>query len=278
MTDEVPGQPPAWWVVDRRAAREAERQAKREQRVARRDARDARREARRGPPVREPVTPERIADAALALIDAHGIEGLTVRTLAEALGVGTMTLYWYVRNKDEVLELLADRLLAGTAPTALAGDWRDAVRGMASGVRQALLRHPRAVPLIASRGSFGPNGIALAEASLAAFAAAGFSPDEAAGAYLTVSFYVTGFCLWETSGSGVGGAPSGGAGQADAAANYARMLPADRYPNLVAAADRARLRGRPPWLFGTTSDEGFAFGLEILIEGLAAQRSRAAAS
>lgn len=262
MTDDGTGQSPAWWIVDRRTAREAERQARRDERAARREGRETRRGVRRGA-AREPMTPERIADAALAIIDAQGVDGLTVRTLADALGVGTMTLYWYVRNKDEVLELLADRLLAGVIPPGADGDWQDAVRSMASGVRQALLRHPRAVPLLASRGSLGPSGLALAEASLAALEAAGFRPDEAAGAYLTVSVYVTGFCLWET---GIGAA-SATAGQSASTANRAPLLPPERYPHVVASA---------PWLsFGRASDERFAFGIEVIIAGLSARHDRA---
>ncbi|HEY4752016.1 MAG TPA: TetR family transcriptional regulator, partial [Candidatus Limnocylindrales bacterium] len=125
MTEHEQDQPPAWWVVDRRAKREAEHEAKRQERAARRDAR---RTARHGAPAREPMTPERIADAALSIIDSGGLDGLTVRSLAQALGVGTMTLYWYVRDKDEVLDLVADRLLAGVTPPTPMGDWKAAIR------------------------------------------------------------------------------------------------------------------------------------------------------
>jgi TetR/AcrR family tetracycline transcriptional repressor len=256
MTEHEKEQPPAWWIVDRRARREAEHEVKRQERAARREAR---RGARHGEPAREPMTPVRIADAALAIIDSGGLDGLTVRSLAQALGVGTMTLYWYVRDKDEVLDLVADRLLAGVTPPTAAGDWQAAIREIASSVRAALLRHPGAAPIVATRGSYGPNGLQVIEASIAVLRAAGFSTEAAADACSAVSNYITGFCVFEmtnAAGSG-GGTPS-----ASRASQYVALLPPDRFPNLVAAAPR---------LFGASRDDRFAFGLECLIDGFAAR-------
>jgi TetR/AcrR family tetracycline transcriptional repressor len=261
MADERGGsdQPPAWWVVDRRAAHAARRDERRQERKARRGE-------RKGEAPREPLTPERIADTALAIIDAEGVDGLTVRGLAQALGVGTMTVYWYVRNKDEVLDMVADRLLVGVALEAAPSDWRDAVRAEAVAVRDALLRHARAVPITVSRGSFGPNGLRLLESSLAMLRAAGFSADGAADAYFAISNYVIGCCLFEASRPGAGGDDPGPDAQAQPAraGRYVSLLPPDRFPNVVEAAPR---------LFAGSPDDRFAFGLECLIEGLAVRRS-----
>lgn len=259
MTDESSGQP-SWWLVDRRAARAAERRAKRQDRAERRAERH---DARHGEASREPLTPERIADAAIALIDEQGVDGLTVRGLAAALGVGTMTLYWYVENKDEVLDLVGDRLLAGVVVPAPAADWRDVARALAINVRASLLRHARAVPVIVSRGSFGPNGLGLLEASLRMLREAGFGPEDAADAYFTLSNYVTGTCVFETSGVNAAGDL---AFDRDAyvarAGQYVAMLPPDRFPNVIASAAR---------MFGADRDARFAFGLECLLDGLAAR-------
>jgi AcrR family transcriptional regulator len=259
MTDErgEQDQPPAWWVVDRRAAHAARREERRQERKARRGA-------RKGEAPREPLTPERIADAALAIIDADGVEGLTVRGLAQALGVGTMTVYWYVRNKDEILDMVADRSLAGVALGAEPSDWRDAVRAEATAVRDALLRHARAVPIAASRGSFGPNGLRLLEWSLAMLRAAGFSPAAATDAYVAVSSFVIGSCIYETSRTAVDGPDGADADAQVRASSYIALLPPDRFPNVVAAAPR---------MFGASADERFAFGLGCLIDGLAARRT-----
>ena len=211
---------------------------------------------------REPMTPERIGDAALKVIDAEGIEGLTVRSLAVELGVGTMTLYWYVRNKDEILELVTDRLLAEVSFPATESDWRISVREGAASVRSALLRHARAVPIIVGRGAFGPNGLRMTEASIAVFRAAGFEPDMAADAYFTISNFVTGFCIFETSATGFRTRPD-----LDLQAygqmlrQYVDSLPPALYPNLQASADR---------IFGHNLDDRFAFGVECLIAGFQA--------
>ena len=268
MTDDYSSLPtPPWWN-----SREVRHAARDEERRIRREARAATRTPPHGtaagvPAPHEPVTPERIADAALRLIDADGVEGLTVRALAQELGVGTMTLYWYVQNKEEVLDLVADRLLAGLAFPPPGQDWRASVRGGLHAVRAALLRHARAVPVLTGRGSFGPNGLRLIEESIAVLRSAGFGQDDAADAYFTISNFVTGFCSFETSAMSVMNKP-----EIDMKAfgqlirQYIESLPLERYPNLKASAPR---------IFGASLDERFAFGVDCLVAGLEAKLAAA---
>jgi TetR/AcrR family transcriptional regulator, tetracycline repressor protein len=257
--DQLPT--PPWW-----SSRETRHAARGERRRQRREARhtgDPAGAADAGAAPREPITPERIADAALRVIDAQGIDGLTVRSLAVELGVGTMTLYWYVQNKDEVLELVADRLLADVTFPPPEIDWRVSVREGCASVRAALLRHARAVPIIVGRGAFGPNGLRMTEASIAVFRAAGFDPDMAADAYFTISNFVTGFCIFQTSALGFRKRPD-----LDLQAygqmlrQYVDSLPTALYPNLHASAER---------IFGHNLDERFTFGVDCLIAGFEAQ-------
>ena len=261
MSDEQL-QPP-WWRVDRRAAREAERAARREERAVERAAKRA---AKHGEtPSHAPITPDSVADAALRIIDAQGLDGLTVRALAAELGVGTMTLYWYVRNKDEVLDLVTDRLLAGVELPPVAPDWQAAVRDGAIAVRTALLAHPRAVPIIVGRGSFGPNGLRMLEGSIAIFRSAGFLDDDAADAYFAISNYVTGYCTFETAGIDAyaqGGSEANRTSVAQMARQYISLLPAERYPNLMAVAPR---------IFGGDRNARFAYGVDCLVAGFAAK-------
>ena len=260
MSDQNSIPTPPWWSTseDRHAAREAARRARREERSTRkRDGSEA------APSVREPVTPDRIADAALRVIDAEGLDGLTVRRLAQELGVGTMTLYWYVKNKDEVLDLVADRMLAGIAIPPPDVDWQVAAREVATDVRAAALRHAAAVPIMVGRGSFGPNGLGLTEQSLRVFAAAGFDDDDAADAYFAISNFVWGFCAQQTASASLSSRPG-----FDVKAYYGMVrqyienLPADRYPNLQRSAQR---------IFNASLDERFRFGLDCLIAGLEAR-------
>jgi TetR/AcrR family tetracycline transcriptional repressor len=248
---------PPWWRVDRRAARQAERAARRDEKAAERAQKHAERHGGAGP--HEPITPDSVADAALRIIDSQGLDGLTVRALAAELGVGTMTLYWYVKNKDEVLDLVADRLLASVVIPPLEQDWLVSVREGAIAVRSALLSHPRAVPIIVGRGSFGPNGLRLLEGSIGVFRSAGFSDEDSAYAYLAISNFVTGFCVFETAAAEGTPTPQN-IGQL--ARQYIALLPSDRYPNLMAAA---------PKLFGGDRDARFGLALDYLIAGFEAR-------
>jgi TetR/AcrR family transcriptional regulator, tetracycline repressor protein len=258
VTDEPSRVPtPPWW--SNKESRKAERSERRRDRRSVSKSRDT---AAGGPP-REAITQDKVADAALAVIDADGLEGLTVRRLAHELGLGTMTLYWYVRNKDEILDLVSDRLMAGLGFPPAGQDWRDSVRGGVHAVRAALLRHARAVPVLVGRGSFGPNGLQLIEGSLAVLRSAGFDPDAAADAYFTISNFVTGFCTFETSApSSLSITGTGMQGYGQMLRQYIESLPLEGYPNLQAAAPR---------IFGASLDERFDFGVDCLVAGLEAK-------
>jgi TetR/AcrR family tetracycline transcriptional repressor len=262
MSDPQNVPTPPWWN-----SRETRQAARGEKRRLRHEARQAGEPGEPGAAPREPVTPERIADAALRVIDAAGIDGLTVRSLAVELGVGTMTLYWYVQNKDEVLDLVSDRLLAQVSFPPPENDWRVSVREGAASVRAAMLRHARAVPIIVGRGSFGPNGLRMTEASIGVFRAAGFDPDTAADAYFTISNFVSGFCIFETSSLGFRNRPDlDMRAYGQMLRQYVDSLPPALYPNLQESAPR---------IFGHNLDDRFAFGIECLIAGFEARLTAA---
>ncbi len=249
---------PPWW-----SSRETRHAARDEARRQRRQEKEARRGGEEPVPAREPVTPERIADAALRLIDVQGLDGLTVRALAHELGVGTMTLYWYVQNKDEVLDLVADRMLADIPLPPEETPWQMAVRQVAAAVRAALLRHAGAVPVMLGRGSFGPNGLRIVDNAIHAFRAAGFEEADAADAYFAVANFVNGFAAQQTAGSLVASRPGfDSKGYFRMVQAYIEALPPALYPSLQAAAPR---------IFSASLDERFAFGLDCLIGGLEAK-------
>ncbi len=256
------GIPPLpWWD-----SREARRAARAERRRERHDARDARHDRGGG---REPLDPDRIVAAALRILDTEGLDALTIRRLATELGAGAMTLYWHVQNKDELLDLVADRVTAEIAIPS-DGSWRERAEAMALAFRDVLLRHPAAIPFMSDRPILGPGALRVMDAALGVFRAAGFSDDDAADAYFTVSNYVSGFCTWQAVAVRLPGQP--GATQRDAGAmarEYVGRLPADRYPNLVPLAPR---------MFGASLDQRFRFGLESLLDGLEVRLGRARAA
>ena len=107
--------------------------------------------------------------AAMHLADEEGIEGLTMRRLARALGVETMTTYHYAASKQDVLDGIADLVVEEMAPTAQGGDWRAAVRASAVSMHDALRRHAWAADLLMSSTRVTPPASARWTPSSAAF-------------------------------------------------------------------------------------------------------------
>lgn len=144
--------------------------------------------ARRAPVAREPLSRPRILRAALDLVDAEGLDALSMRRVAAALGVEAMSLYHHVPGKEAILEGVYDLVIAkADLPTGevTAAEW---VRGTARAFRRLAQQHPRAFPLLTSRPV--PLGDAAAaaplEAGLAAFVRAGSTPAEAYAALQVV--------------------------------------------------------------------------------------------
>lgn len=105
-----------------------------------------------------PLSLERIVATAVDLLDTQGVDGLTMRRLADRLGSGVMSLYWHVDNKERVFDLALDAVLAfrAPAPTDEAQDWRADVVDMLEDWRASMLRHPWSASLLPSR-TLGPN-------------------------------------------------------------------------------------------------------------------------
>jgi AcrR family transcriptional regulator len=147
------------------------------------------------PGARRPrYTREQIAATALAIADSDGFEAVSMRRVAAELGAGTMTLYHYIRTKDELIDLMDDAIMgevvvpAGELPTA----WRPALATLARRSREAFLRHPWALrALRGARG--GPNGMRHFEQSLAAVAELDLDTREKLELISIVDDYVFGF-------------------------------------------------------------------------------------
>ncbi|MGN9766839.1 TetR/AcrR family transcriptional regulator C-terminal domain-containing protein [Micromonospora sp. SD12] len=156
----------------------------------------------RADPARERRTPplnrQRIVDAAVALLDGHGIDGLTMRRLAQQLDVTPTALYWHVRTKDDVLDLAVDEIFGEVRLPRDVGDWRDDVRTLARNWRAAILRHPWAASLI-GRPMLGPNVLARTEFLQSALVRGGFSDRRLAVATRLLANYVIGAALTEAT-------------------------------------------------------------------------------
>jgi TetR/AcrR family tetracycline transcriptional repressor len=129
---------------------------------------------------RSPLSREVVADRALALADAEGIEAVTIRRLATELGVTPMALYWHFRTKEDLLAGLADRVLDAVELPARGDDWSTDIRAALVALVTAMRPHPQVAHLVAERVMAHPKGLALTETALATLDDAGFAPEPAA--------------------------------------------------------------------------------------------------
>ena len=200
---------------------------------------------------------ERVLAAAVRLADAGGIGSLTIRSLAEELGTKPMSVYYYVANKDEILDGIVDLVFAEMALPRVGGDWRAEISRRAHSAREVLRRHPWALPLLESRTSPGAATLRHHDAVLGTLLAAGFSPGQTAHAYALLDAFVYGHALQETS------LPfEGPDGVGEVAGPIMELMATGDYPHMVAMATGYYLQ--PGYDFA----HEFEFGLELVLDGL----------
>jgi AcrR family transcriptional regulator len=143
------------------------------------------------------LTRERVLETAVALADEGGLEAVSMRKLARALGVEAMSLYNHIPNKDRLLNGMVDLVFEEIDPPATGGDWKAEMRKRAISTRAALNRHPWAVGFMEARSEPGEANLQLHEAVLACLREAGFSVPMAIHAYSVQDAYIYGFALQE---------------------------------------------------------------------------------
>jgi AcrR family transcriptional regulator len=147
---------------------------------------------------RRPLTRDRVLRAALKLADTGGFESLSMRKVANALGVEAMSLYNHVANKEDIVDGLVDIVFSEIeAPTPGEADWRGEMRRRAISVREVLGRHPWAVGLMESRMTPGPANLRYHDATMGCLREAGFSFEMAVHAASVQDAYIYGFALQE---------------------------------------------------------------------------------
>jgi AcrR family transcriptional regulator len=194
----------------------------------------------------------------MALADAEGIEGLTMRRLAQSLGVEAMSLYHHVANKSDILDGMVDAVFAEIEVPDDESDWATAMRQRADSLRAALLRHRWAIGIMESRESPGPATLRHHDGVIGLCRRAGFSVEMSAHAFSLIDSYVYGFVLQEISLPFDDGDDLGEVIDAMVPDNFA-----DDYPHFAELAAEYVLR--PDYSY---ADE-FAFGLGLIIDGLA---------
>jgi AcrR family transcriptional regulator len=195
------------------------------------------------------LTSATIASAALAVIDGDGVPGLSMRAVAGRLGIGTMSLYRYVRDREELELLVVDLVLADVETERgqrLA--WQRRLSELAESARRAVAAHPAVIPLLLTHRHSAPNSWRWGEAMLAALTEAGFAGQQRVIAFRCLLAYIVGALQAEYLG------PLSGPGTTALAA-----LPSAGYPLL---AETARYASDVP------PEQEFGQGLDIVLRGL----------
>jgi AcrR family transcriptional regulator len=209
-------------------------------------------------PAPRKFTRDQLQAAALALVDEHGLAGLTMRSLAAALNTGPMTIYNYVDGREGLEQLVTEAVMAEVRWAAEpSGDWGDEVLAIAEGMWRAVRAHPHTIPLILTRRSVDLATLVPAEALLQALARGGRSGAELLVAFRTVSAFVTGFAQAELVG------PLSRAHDEDVTAITERVaeLPVERFPKLIEIAHVAA---------ESDPEAEFRAGLHLVLTGLTA--------
>lgn len=191
----------------------------------------------------------------MRLADDSGIESLSMRKVAQALGVKAMSLYNHVANKDDMLDGIVDIVVSEIEVPDLSVDWKTAMRQRAISAHEVLLRHPWASLPMVSRINVGPAMLRYVDATLGCLLEAGFSSELADRAWNAMDSHIYGFTLQELN------FPIAASEYSATAAAYLPMIPADRYPYM----HRLSVQVAAGHYDGIAQ---FEFGLELILEGL----------
>jgi AcrR family transcriptional regulator len=198
---------------------------------------------------------ERIIGATDALLAEHGLPGLTMRAVAERLGAGTMTLYGYFRDKDELLDAVIDSKTAELEIRRSSGPWRPRLRNLMLGLHRQLVENHYLVELRLRRPLMSPGALRWTEVGLEALGEAGLSPGDAAKAFRGLFVYTFGHATF---------LPKGDPDEVVRRAHATLVaLPPDDYPAVAAAASdmASTLAG----------SDAFEYGLDRLLDGIEAE-------
>lgn len=206
-------------------------------------------------PTRPPLNRTKVLRTATRLADRKGLGALSMRKLAQGLGVEAMSLYNHVAGKEDLLDGMVDLVVGEIEVPDVEGNWREAMRGRALSAHRVLVAHPWAIQLIVSRVNVGEAMLRYVDATIGCLRRAGFSVVQADRVWNAIDSHIYGFTLQEL---GFPFEPSEYAGQAEA---YLASVPEETYPHLHEMA-RHVIEGRHDGL------QDFEFGFEILLEGM----------
>ncbi|MCX4631812.1 TetR/AcrR family transcriptional regulator C-terminal domain-containing protein [Streptomyces sp. NBC_01443] len=218
---------------------------------------------------------DQIVRAAIELLDAEGIEGLSMRKLGQRLGSAPTAMYWHVGNKENLVVLAADRVWGEIEPLDPGSSgWRAAARALAYDAHALAARHPWLINAISMHFVYGDGMARFQDHSYAVYEAAGFTGWDLDWAVNTAYTFVAGSAIDEAMTAAMAKAqirPGRGAegdGPVQDVVTWATGI-ASRYPRL-----RARLEGQAMADPAEMTHQKFEFGIEAILDGLEARLAR----
>jgi TetR/AcrR family tetracycline transcriptional repressor len=209
---------------------------------------------------REPLDIEKIVQAALDLLNEVGLQQLTTRRLAEALGIRSASLYWHVRDKAELLQLLAEDICGKLRLPDPSLPWQEQVLSFAWEYRATLLSIRDSAEVLLETPPLMPKRLLLMESMFKVLVNAGFPPKEIVMASMQMNDYVLSFVKNEMLMSNM--AQSQGISTQEAMSsskNFFNSLPPDQYPTIISLAD---------YMTYENMDEHYEYGIQILLTSL----------
>ena len=211
---------------------------------------------------------EEIIQEALSLLEEHGSDALSMRRLADRLGVAPNALYTYVRGKADLIDGLIDQVYAGLdLDPDPSGDWAQQLATLSQAIRAHLLAHPAVVPFALQQPGLGPHGLRLGEAIYGVLRPAGFADQAVVGAVYALLTYILGFVALEIPRAGTDAQTSDEFVLRLHA--FFAALPPGEFPQTVQLA---------PLLARVSTDDQFQFGIRTFLAGLKAQQAELTSS
>ena len=207
-----------------------------------------------------PLSRERILQVALRLADEGGLEALSMRRVAQELGVKAMSLYNHVTNKDDLIDGIVDRVVGDIELPRFDLDWKTAMRQRALSAHEVLLQHPWAVMAIMSRINVGPAMLRYVDTTIGCLREAGFSWEMVDHAWNAIDNHIYGFTLQELN------FPIESSEYAKTADGFISHIPPDQYPYMHQLS-LCIIDGSYDGL------HDFEFGLNFILDGLDRLRS-----
>ena len=234
---------------------------------------DMKRGARHVPRRAAALSRDEIVRTAIKVADAEGPDAISMRRIARELNAGTMSLYWHVASKEELVDLMIDTVQGEQRAPEPSGNWRADLRALTRNARAALHRHPWMVDFIGGRPPIGPKALQNVERALASLDGLGLDKVTAMTIVMTVTTYALGAALREAQEA---------SGERYLEQQFADVTDEERDAMLADFVARIHATGRYPHMAALiasgvdpdapeTRDERFEFGLDCLLDGIEAR-------